>query len=410
MKTILINFITYLILITPNFAQLADHIVIAEVYGGGGNAGSYWQNDYIILYNPTPSAVDVSTWSVQYAASLGTSWHVTPLTGSIPPLSYYSIQEAQGSGGIEPLPFTPNVTGTIAMSATSGKVALVNNQTPLSGADPFPNVSIIDFIGYGSSASAFEGTGPTTNLSNTSSARRKDNNGNDTYGTNGSGWDTNDNSGDFYEEMDLVNNAPLPVELSSFTASQYENGVLLKWRTETEVDNYGFEVERNNPPHSPLPGGEEKGWVKIGFVEGHGNSNSSKNYSFTDENISAGTYSYRLKQIDNDGIFEYSDIVEITIGSPEEFQLEQNYPNPFNPTTTIKYSIPGVISTEERNLNVLLKVYDVLGNEITTLVNEEKPSGNYSVEFNAANLPSGIYFYTLESGTFVQTKKMLFLK
>jgi hypothetical protein len=144
-------------------------------------------------------------------------------------------------------------------------------------------------------------------------------------------------------------------------------------------------------------------WKKIGFVNGNGTTIEQHSYSYNDQNLSAGKYQYRLKQIDFDGSFEYSNIVEVEINFPDEFSLSQNYPNPFNPSTTIKYSIP---SSEF----VKLKVFDVLGNEVATLVNEEKPKGIYKVDFNGANLSSGIYFYTLQAGQFSETKKLILMK
>src|SRR5690606_5091234 len=118
-----------------------------------------------------------------------------------------------------------------------------------------------------------------------------------------------------------------------------------------------------------------------------------QSYSFNDENLSSGKYQYRLKQIDFDGTFEYSNVIEAEINSPTKFSLEQNYPNPFNPSTSIQYAIGN-------RQFVTLKVYDVLGNEVSTLVNEEKPAGSYDVEFNASNLASGIYYYQLKAGDF----------
>ncbi len=162
----------------------ATHLVVSEVYGGGGNSGATYTNDFIELHNPTASSVSVAGWSVQYASSAGTSWAVTPLTGSIPAGGRYLVQEAQGSGGTTPLP-APNVIGTIAMSSTSGKVALVSNSSALAGSCPTGG-AIVDFVGYGSSASCFEGTGPTATLSNTTSASR-----------NSVGTDTDDNAADF---------------------------------------------------------------------------------------------------------------------------------------------------------------------------------------------------------------------
>lgn len=185
----------------------------------------------------------------------------------------------------------------------------------------------------------------------------------------------------------------LPVELTSFTADLVKSKVQLNWQTATEVNNYGFEIERS----------ANNSWEKIGFVEGHGNSNSEKNYSFQDSPTSEGVYSYRLKQIDFDGKFEYSSIVEVEFNTVTDFALEQNYPNPFNPTTSISYSIP-------QNEFVTLKVYDVIGNEVATLVNTVQERGKHEVNFNAANLSSGIYFYKLTAGNSIQIKKMMLVK
>ena len=137
-------------------------------------------------------------------------------------------------------------------------------------------------------------------------------------------------------------------------------------------------------------------------------------YSFNDENLDAGNYQYRLKQMDYDGSYRYSSIVEAEIVSPNKFILEQNFPNPFNPSTTIRYTIstPPSSSPLAKGRNevgfVTLKVYDVLGNEVATLVNEVQSSGNYEVEFDAEKLSSGIYFYELIAGNLIQTRKMIF--
>jgi hypothetical protein len=388
-----------LLLITSQFAfgQVANHLVIAELYGGGGDQGSYWTNDYIVLYNPTSNSIDLSNWSVQYAKFNGSNWEVTNLTGSVPAGGYYSIQQGGGVRGEVPLPFTANAFGTTDIDKNKGKVALVNTQTALTVSNPVDNAAVIDFIGYGNGTNAFEGSGPADQLGLTSSLRRKDNNGNDTYGTNGNGWDTNDNAGDTYMETDIINSPPLPVELSSFSATLKNGNVLLKWRTETEVNNYGFEVQKSGVRS------QESEWKLIGFVEGSGNSNSAKNYSFIDENISAGKYLYRLKQIDTDGQFEYSKTIEIELGSPSKIKLSQNYPNPFNPTTTISFSLP-------QSGNVSLKVYNLIGQQVSELINEFKEPGVYTVNFKAENLNSGIYVYKLEVNGLVQSRKMILMK
>jgi hypothetical protein len=188
---------------------------------------------------------------------------------------------------------------------------------------------------------------------------------------------------------------PLPVEFVTFEESIVDNNVTLSWITASELNNSGFEIQKKNYPKS--------NWKEIGFVEGQGTTTEIKYYSFIDENVPSGKYQYRLKQIDYDGTFEYSDIVEVEVGLPTEFLLSQNYPNPFNPSTTIRFTISDLRFT-------ILKVYDVLGNEIATLVNDKKPAGSYEINFNAANLPSGVYFYKLQAGNFVETKKMVLIK
>ncbi len=189
-------------------------------------------------------------------------------------------------------------------------------------------------------------------------------------------------------------NGGLPVELVNFTADIIDNDVILNWTTATETNNLGFAIERKH---------NKADWRKIGFVPGHGTTTEPQFYSFDDESVLLGVYQYRLKQIDYNGTFEYSEIIEMEVGIPTEFSLSQNYPNPFNPITTIRFTISDVRFTS-------LKVYDVLGNEIATLVNEEKPPGSYEVEWNASDFPSGIYFYRLTASTYSVTKKMILLK
>jgi len=149
---------------------------------------------------------------------------------------------------------------------------------------------------------------------------------------------SNNNNGTVSGATWVVSTVVLPVELTSFIVSAKQNSVELLWKTATEVNNYGFDIERRTTPLSPpSQGGDERGgWTKTGFVEGHGTTNAPKEYSYTEKNIPAGKYSYRLKQIDRDGKFKYSQEVEVNFGSaPKEFSLLQNYPNPFNPTTVI---------------------------------------------------------------------------
>lgn len=185
----------------------------------------------------------------------------------------------------------------------------------------------------------------------------------------------------------------VPVELSSFSGYASDGKVFLSWSTATETNNQGFEVERKS----------DESWETIGFVPGSGTTTQLRSYTYVDENILPGKFSYRLKQIDFNGQTEYSDIIEIDVITPSEYSLKQNYPNPFNPSTTISYSI------KEKGF-VTLKIFDILGNEVKTLVDAAQEAGNYQLEFNAASLASGIYFYTLTAGDFVSTRKMILLK
>ncbi len=198
----------------------------------------------------------------------------------------------------------------------------------------------------------------------------------------------------------------LPVELESFYANTTDGKVKLKWQTATEVNNYGFELKG----YQSISNQSSVNWEKVGFVNGHGNSNSVKQYSYIDNTITNGNYSYRLKQIDNSGQYEYSKVVEVSFTKPTGFSLEQNYPNPFNPATTIKYEIPASPNLPKGEASVQLRVYDILGKQVATLVNNNQQPGNYEVNFNASNLSSGVYFYKLTAGSFVQTKKMILTK
>jgi hypothetical protein len=187
----------------------------------------------------------------------------------------------------------------------------------------------------------------------------------------------------------------IPVELTSFSASVVDGAVQLNWSTATEQNNRGFEVQRKSV--------NEK-FVTIGFVEGKGTTTQTQSYSYND-NIAVGAYAYRLKQIDYDGTYELSDIVEIDLtGAPSEFTLSQNYPNPFNPTTSIKFELA-------KESNVTLRIYNTLGEEVTTLLNNEiRSAGVYNLTFDASTLASGTYIYRLQAGDVVLSKKMILAK
>ena len=187
----------------------------------------------------------------------------------------------------------------------------------------------------------------------------------------------------------------VPVELTSFTANVVSNKVNLFWKTATETNNSGFNVERKSTEGSE--------WNTLSFVKGFGTTTEPQSYSFNDENVAAGKYLYRLKQIDFNGMYEYTSEIEVLVNTPNNFSLNQNYPNPFNPSTSIEFQLP----TESF---VTLKVYNILGVEIATLVNEQKPAGVHKINFDASGLTSGLYIYKISTGNFDQTRKMMLLK
>jgi hypothetical protein len=196
-----------------------------------------------------------------------------------------------------------------------------------------------------------------------------------------------------YEIGDIV-----PVELTSFTANVVGSDVRLNWSTATETNNQGFQVERSS--------GSE--FVQIGFIDGHGTTTEIQNYSFIDKSLEAGVYSYRLKQVDFDGTFDYSNVVEIEIGALQIFTLEQNYPNPFNPSTKINFNLAV-------DSKVNLGIYDVLGQELATMINGNLRAGTHEIDFSGQGMNSGVYFYKLTAtgvngASFTDVKKMILTK
>ena len=190
-------------------------------------------------------------------------------------------------------------------------------------------------------------------------------------------------------------NAPIPVELVSFTSNVSNKSVILNWVTATELNNSGWNIERKQP---------DQNWEKIGFIEGSGNSTTNKNYSFIDKNVSSGIYQYRLQQIDFDGTSTCTYVIDVEFSQlPSEFYLYQNYPNPFNPSTKIKFDVPV-------SACVNISVYNTIGEKIETIVNEQLEAGVHFADFDASTLPSGIYIYRLTSNNYVFTNKMILIK
>ena len=211
-------------------------------------------------------------------------------------------------------------------------------------------------------------------------------------------WSGDSYNINFWHIDDVCVYGVVPVELTSFTASVDGRNVTLNWSTATETNNQGFEIERNSG----------NGFEKVDYVAGFGTSTEPHSYSFIDASLNEGTYSYRLKQLDFNGTFEYFDAIEVDIAIPDVFALAQNYPNPFNPSTKIHFSLAV-------DSKVSLKVFDALGQEVSILINTDLVAGAHNVDFNAASINTGVYFYRIEAtgidGTnFTQTKKMILLK
>jgi hypothetical protein len=269
----------------------------------------------------------------------------------------------------------------------------------------------MDLVGYGSTASCFEGH-PLANLSSTLGAIRIGD------------QDTGDNASDFVLAAPSPRNSsyvPLPVQLVAFTGSRGEPGeVALQWTTISEVNNFGFYVQRKKSEDQLF------GDIPDSFVPGQGTSLVRHDYSYLDRNALSDRCDYRLRQVDLDGTANYSDTIRIegaTTGVPGEsgstFALHQNYPNPFNPTTTCEYTVGGVVALNgalssgvegHACTNVSLVVFDLLGREVAVLVNARKPAGSHSVKFYGTGLSSGVYIYQLIAGPYVERRKMMLMR
>jgi predicted extracellular nuclease len=303
-------------------SQVANHVVISQVYGGGGNTGAPYTNDFIELFNPTATAVNLTGWSVQYASATGTSWTTkVDLTGTIQPGKYYLIQQASGGTVGVALP-TPDQTGTISMSATAGKVALVNSTTALTGNCPTGAV-IVDFVGYGSTADCFEGTGPAPAPSNTNADIR----------TFSGCIDANNNSTDFTSAAPTPRNSAsassncgtLPLTLTSFNASFNGSAAQLTWKSLNEVSVKGFSIER---------GIDGVTFTEIAFVNAN-NLAGENSYSYKDNSITSGANYYRIKTVGKDGTLKLSQVLVINNRAGIKASV---FPNPVISSLTVNHT------------------------------------------------------------------------
>jgi hypothetical protein len=329
------------------------------------------------IYRPltlalTQSTTTISTYTAEMfnAAPLantfpGTLNNVEPYTAS--KVRYYTITETAGGSG-----FT---VGSVKLSydvddavSDAGNLRVV--QGPIAGGGTWVDLG---GTGTGSPTGTITSTNAFTNLTNTVFTLA-----NNVGGTN-----------------------PLPVELSSFTASNNGRNVQLNWSTKTEKNSDRFEIQRS------LAG--SMNWAVVGSVKAAVLSNSTKNYSYSDTKLQSGKYQYRLKMVDNNGSFAYSSVEAAEVAVPKDFSVSQNYPNPFNPSTKIDYQVP-------MDAKVVMEVYNIAGQKVIELVNQQMSAGYYTVDFGASKLSSGVYIYRVVASdiatghNFSSVKKMMLLK
>jgi hypothetical protein len=341
-------------------------------------------DELVVLFNNTSSDFDLNGYELQYFSAAGGTGALTTFSSStIIPSKKHRL-------------LSPNATvtaGSVSVArdgslssgmGTSGQMVLRETATPTNILYAVAWGTVTSYVAGMTDAATWSGDGMISlSPSGTTYTRTDYNASNSQYSHTLSASITNipNSSGE-----------PLPVELTSFTARAVGSAVNLNWETATEVDNNGFDVERNSTGT----------WQKIGFVEGHGTANSPKYYTFTDKSVTGNKIQYRLRQVDNDGAFEYSNVVEVEL-APTTFALDQNYPNPFNPATMIRFSLPTASV-------VTLTVYNTLGEKVAMLLNGPMESGYHQVSFDAVNLPSGLYLYEIKAGEFSSIKKMVLLK
>ncbi len=353
------------LLLFMGIASLASaQIVITEINYNGPESGTD-STEFIEIYNNSDSSIDLQGYQ---------------LTSGIAFTFYGGVNIDAGEFIVITVDSTLMLWQDVNFQVyewSSG--ALSNGGEPLA----IKNASgeLIDTLRYDDAApwpSEPDGNGPTLELLDVDSDNTDAANwgiSSETYGSPGEWGNT------------------VPVELTNFAANVVDAGIELKWTTATEVNNKGFEILRST---------DNVNFDQIAFVDGYGTTTEVKNYSFVDANVTGGSYIYKLKQVDYNGTFEYSDAVEVTF-APENFELSQNYPNPFNPSTTISFTVP-------ENVDVKLDVYNTIGQKVTTLVNSVKEAGKYDVKFDASELTSGIYFYVITAGDFKATRKMMLIK
>jgi hypothetical protein len=367
---IIFTFFVFLLTAAVAQPQVSNHVVISQVYGGGGNSGAPYANDFIELFNPTNAAKSVEGWTIKYASATGTTWNNSvTLTGSIQPYSYYLVALASGGAVGSALP-TANVTGTTNLSATAGKLALLNANTALTGNCPIADPTIVDFVGFGTTADCYEGTGPTAAPSNTNAVFR-------IY--NGC-IDANNNASDFTVAPPAPRNSSsptnncgtLPLNLTSLQSSFNGKATQLSWSTVNESNMKGFSVERSANGLT---------YTQLTFV--NANNSASAKYNFQDQYPLAGTNYYRLKLISNDGSVKYSTVV---IVSNKSILKATIFPNPAVVNLTVTHT--------KAEMGATIKIISLEGKQIKTSPTQV---GAVQTSLSVSELVKGNYLLVFES-------------
>ncbi len=411
---------------TPFSFTIAGNTPAEEVIGLQfviGDGTTTMRIDTLNLIVGTPEVVWTDTtidplilWTITKIPSSSQQWEATNLTYYTPPISF---TESKIGNYVDNATVTMTLTNSIDLSTYSnprlvfwtkydiesnwdyGQVSISTNNgstwIPLEGAYTEPGVGSFQPNGQplydGARTNWVREEMPLAGYTSTNVKfrfqLRSDGN------VNRDGW--------YVDDIGVIVYTIVPVELTSFSVEQHNQNVSVNWSTATELNNRGFEIQRSAASNNS----QNRNWETIGYVDGRGTSTESQFYSFTDHSPFNGISYYRLKQIDFDGTIKYYNEAEVEFILVKEYSLDQNYPNPFNPNTSITYSLPvsGYVN---------LTVYNLLGSEVAVLVDGYKEAGIYTAEFSSdkidRNIGSGIYIYTLKSGSFVQTRKMVLLK
>lgn len=379
-------FSTFLLVSSVCFVAQAQvkHVVIASVFGGGSNASALYQYDFIELYNPTSETQSLTNWSVQYSSAVSASWQKQSFTATIPSGGFILIQlsgnAAAPTGAVLP---TPDVIGAINLSATTGKVALVNVNNVLSGTG-IADTTVIDLVGYGGTASGYE-TMPAPAITSKKCLVR----------INNGCTDINDNSLDFTALTSYVphNSASpaskcdvLPVKLQSFSATISKNEVTLHWRTVSELMNNSFVIEKSIDANN--------GFVTVGFIKSKGSISGSL-YEYVVTINSLEKEYFRLKFVDNDGSIAYSNVVSgfSNKAKAEGFRL---YPNPMINNLTINYPSAENGST--------ITISSFIGG---VMIIKKLPIASKSISIDVSKLPNSVYYILLENNGLKSVSKFV---